>query len=92
MTINLYAYQNGVGPYICQYYYIYTVDGSGNFKFTKAANPNGNGALIQTNMNNILSYIESDQFKLDGFATSLSFLGRFTSNQTPAFYFTGYLY
>ncbi|MBE7172118.1 MAG: DUF4302 domain-containing protein [Williamsia sp.] len=92
MTVNAYLYQFGVGPYVAQYYYTYTVDGSGNFKFTKAANANGNGALIQTNANNILSYIESDQFKLDGFATSSAFLGRFTSNQTPAFYFTGYLY
>ena len=92
MTVNLYVFQNGVGPFLCQYYYIYAADGSGNYKFTKAANPNGNGALIQGNMNNILSYIENDQFKLDGFSTSVAFLGRFTSNQTPAFYFTGYLY
>lgn len=91
MAVNVYVYQNGVGPYLCQYIYSYTSDATGNFKFTKVSQ-NANAALVVTNMNNILSYIEASQFKLDGFATSFSFLGQFTSVQTPAFYFSGYLY
>lgn len=91
MLVNVYAYQGAVGPFLCQYIYSYTVDGTGNFKFTKTSQ-NPNAALIVGNMNNILSYIENDQFKIDGFSTSSSFLGQLTSRQTPAFYFSGYLY
>ena len=91
-TMSLYVsiYQ-GTNGFIALYNYTYTIDAAGYFKFTKVSQ-NGNGGLIVTDMNNILSYIEADQFKLDGFSTSLSFLGQFTSRQTPAFYFTGYLY
>jgi len=91
MMVNTYVYQGPAGPFLCQYSYTYTVDGSGYYKFTKTGQ-NGNAALIVNNMNNILSFIETDQFKLDGFSTSFSFLGQFTSRQNPAFYFTGYLY
>ena len=91
MVVNVYVYQYGNGPIPCQYVYTYTIDGAGYFKFTKTGQ-SANGAVIVAYMNSILSYIESDQFKLDGYATSLSFLGQFTSRQTPAFYFSGYLY
>lgn len=90
MTLNVIANQGTQGR-IAQYFYRYSVDGSGYFKFTKTGQ-NGNGMLIQTDMNNILSFIDNDHFKLDGFTTSSSFLGQFTSRQTPAFFFTGYLY
>lgn len=90
MLVNAYVYQGPAGPFLCQYSYIYTIDGSGYYKFTKTGQ-NGNALFIVDNMNNILSFIESDQFKMDGFSTSSSFLGQFTSRQTPAFYFTGYL-
>lgn len=90
MLVNVYVYQNGVGPYLCQYVYTYTVDASGYYTFTKGT-PNGNAALIATDMNNILSYFVTDQFQLTGFSTSSAFLGQFTSKQTPAFYFSGYL-
>ncbi len=91
MVVNAYLYQNGIGPFVAQYVYSYAADGSGYFKFTKTGQ-NDNAALVVANMNNLLSYIGSDQFKLDGYSTSLSFLGQFTSRQTPAFYFSGYLY
>lgn len=90
MAVNVPVFQGNAGPYQCQYNYVFTIDASGYYKFTKTGQ-NGNAALIVTNMNNILSYIESDQFKLDGFSTSLGFLGQFTSRQTPAFFFTGHL-
>lgn len=91
MSVNVYVYQGTVGPFLCQYIYSYTVDASGVFKFTKVSQ-NGNAALVVANMNNILSYIENDQFNIVGYSTSSSFLGQLTSRQTPAFYFTGYLF
>jgi hypothetical protein len=91
MSVNVNVFQGAAGPYLCQYNYTYTVDASGNFKFTKVSQ-NGNATLIVTNMNNILSYIESDQFELKGYSTSSSFLGQFTSKQTPTFFFSGYLF
>ncbi len=91
MSVNVYVYQGAAGPYICQYNYTYTIDASGLFKFTKTTQ-NANAALVVTYMNGILSFIESDQFKIDGISTSVGFLGQFTSKQTPAFYFSGNLY
>jgi hypothetical protein len=91
MAVNVSVFQNGVGPYLCQYLYTYSVDASGNFSFTKTGQ-NNNAGLVVNNMNNILNYIQSDQFQLTAFSTSLGFLGQFTSKQTPAFYFTGYLF
>lgn len=90
MTLNAYLLQQGT-LFVAQYNYIYTVDAAGLFKFTKTTQ-NGNAAAVVTHMNNILTYIESDQFKIDGISTSVGFLGQFTSVQTPAFYFTGVLY
>ncbi len=90
MTLNVYIYQ-GTAGFIAQYLYSYVIDGSGYFKFTKTGQ-NGNAGLILTDMNNLLTFIDNDQFKLDGFSTSVSFLGQFTSRQNPAFFFTGYLY
>lgn len=89
MFVNVYVFQGSRG-FLAQYIYSYTVDGTGFFKFTKISQ-NANGGAVLTNMNNILSYIESDQFKIEGIATSVGFLGRFTSKQTPTFYFTGHL-
>ena len=91
MVVTAFVYQGTVGPFLCEYTYSYVVDGNGLFKFTKT-NQNANGGLVVANMNNILSYIESDQFKIDGIATSVGFLGVLTSKQTPAFYFSGNLY
>ena len=90
MIVNVDVFQ-GNARFLCQYSYSYTVDAAGLFKFTKTTQ-NGNGALVVANMNNILSFIESDQFKIDGISTSVGFLGLFTSKQTPAFYFSGNLY
>ena len=91
MILNVYVYQGAVGPYLCQYNYTYAVDASGYFKFTKGS-VNANASLIAANMNNILTFIDNDQFKIDGFSTSFSFLGQLTSKQNPTFYFSGYLY
>lgn len=91
MIVTAFVYQGTVGPFVCQYNYTYTVDAAGLFKFTKTTQ-NANAALVVANMNNILSYIESDQFKIDGISTSVGFLGQFTSKQTPTFYFSGNLY
>ena len=92
MTVNVYAYQNGAGPYLCQYSYTYTVDNAtGLFKFTKVAQ-NGNAALIVNNMNNILNYIQTDSFKINGLGTSSGFLGQVVSQTTPTFFFAGNLY
>lgn len=90
MTLNAYLLQQGT-LFVAQYNYIYTVDASGLFKFTKVSQ-NGNAGGVITHMNNILSYIDADQFKIDGVSTSVGFLGVFTSRQTPAFYFSGNLY
>ena len=63
----------------------------GVFDFTKVSQ-NGNAALIVNSMNLILTYIENDKFSVDGIATSVGFLGQFSSKETPAFYFSGNLY
>lgn len=91
MNVNAIVYQGTVGPFLCQYNYIYTVDNAGIFDFTKVSQ-NGNAALIANNMNLILSYIENDRFSLDGLSSSVGFLGQFSSKETPAFYFRGNLY
>ena len=91
MSVNVDVYQFGVGPYLCQYNYSYAVNGAGLFKFTQTTQ-NGNAALIADDMNNILDFISNDQFKIDGVATSAGFLGQFTSQQNPTFYFSGNLY
>jgi hypothetical protein len=91
LNVNAYVYQDGVGPYLCQYSYSYTVDANGQFKFTKTVQ-NGNAALVVSNMNNILTYIQNDLFKINGVATSSGFLGQVVSQTTPTFYFTGNLY
>ena len=91
MSVNVDAYQGNVGPYLCQYNYSYTIDATGLFKFIKTTQ-NANGALVVTPMNNILGYIGTDQFKIDGISTSVGFLGRLTSQQNPTFYFSGNLY
>lgn len=90
MNVNVYIIQQGQF-YLAQYNYIYTVDGAGNFKFTRTSQ-NGNATFINTPMNNILSFIDADQFKIDGIASSFGFLGTMKSQQTPTFYFTGVLY
>ena len=90
MIVTVVVFQGNTG-FLCQYSYSYTVDATGLFKFTKTTQ-NGNGALVVANMNNILSFIESDQFKIDGISTSVGFLGLFTSKQNSAFYFSGNLY
>jgi hypothetical protein len=43
-------------------------------------------------MRNLLNYFDTDTFTLNGFATSSSLLGQFTSKQTPTLFFTGHLY
>lgn len=91
LVITAFVYQGAAGPFLCVYNYTYTVDAAGLFKFTKISQ-NGNAGLIVNDMNNILSFIQSDQFRLDGISTSVGFLGQFTSIQTPAFYFSGNLY
>lgn len=91
MAVVAYVYQNGVGPYVCQYNYAYSIDGSGNYSFVKVSQ-NGNAALVVNNMNNILSYIETNKFSVEGVSTSVGFLGKMTSIETPTFYFSGYLY
>ena len=91
MIVTAFVYQGNVGPFLCQYSYTYSVDATGLFKFTKATQ-NANAALIVANMNNILSYIEADQFKVDGISTSVGFLGQLTSKQNSTFYFSGNLY
>ncbi|MEO6722556.1 MAG: DUF4302 domain-containing protein [Ferruginibacter sp.] len=90
MSVNAYVYQGNNG-FLAQYNYTYTIDGAGVFKFTKATQ-NGNAALIATDMNNILGYIGNDHFKLDGISTSVGFLGLFSSQENPAFFFSGNLY
>jgi len=91
MAVVAYVYQNGVGPYVCQYNYAYSIDASGKYSFVKVSQ-NGNAALVVANMNNILNYIQTDKFSVDGVSTSVGFLGKMTSVQTPTFYFSGYLY
>ncbi|MBC7687972.1 MAG: hypothetical protein H7211_07320, partial [Aquabacterium sp.] len=91
MVVTAFVYQGNVGPFLCQYSYTYSVDATGLFKFTKATQ-NANAALIVANMNNILSYIETEQFKVDGISTSVGFLGQLSSKQNPTFYFSGNLY
>jgi hypothetical protein len=91
MDVIVYVFQNGAGPFICRYSYTYLADANGNFKFTKIGQ-NGNGGLIVDDMNNILSYIEADQFTIDGFSTSAGLLGQMKSIENPLFYFSGNLY
>ena len=91
MSLYIFLYQGTDGPYLAQIVYRSTVDVSGNYKFTRAAQ-NGNAELIVTDMSALLGPLESDQFRMDAFATSYSLLGQFTSRQTPSFYFSGYLY
>ena len=91
MDVNVLAYQGAVGPFLLTYSYTYTVDANGLFKFTKIGQ-NGNAALVVSSMNNILSYIENDQFILTAVSSSSSFLGTMTSNQNPTFSFSGYLF
>lgn len=91
MDVYVFLYQGTDGPYVALFSYTYTVDASGYYKFTRVSQ-NANAALIATSMNNLLSYIDNEQFRLEGFSSSYSFMGRFTSRQTPDFFFSGYLY
>jgi len=84
-------YLSGCNRFFSQYNYSYTVDATGLLKLTKTTQ-NGNAALIATHMNNIFSFTENDQFKINGISTSVGFLGQLTSVQTPTFYFRGNLY
>lgn len=91
MQVVVEVFQNGAGPFLCQYNYIYQVDANGNFKFRKTTQ-NPNAALIVDEMANILDYIEADQFTIDGFPVTQGLLGQMKSKQNPLFYFTGNLY
>ena len=88
MTLNVIVFQDNFG-FLAQYNYTYTVTGS-LFKFNFVS-ANGNGSLITTDMSPILNHINNNTFQLSAIATSVGVLGQFTSQQAPAFFFTGNL-
>lgn len=73
-----------------QYVYSYTMDNSGIAKFTSAG-ANSIGSQLQAYFTPLLDYLASDRFLMDYYTGSLPVLGQFTSQETPAFYFTGEL-
>jgi hypothetical protein len=89
MILNITVRQNGT-PYLVTYQYGYQIDNAGIVKFTRIGQ-NGNGSLIENNMRNLLDYIEADHFQLDYFISGGVTLGQLTSQERPAFYFTGNL-
>lgn len=88
MALNVIVLQSGTA-FLAQYNYTYTITG-GLFKFNFVS-ANGNGSLIATDMNPILSHINNNNFQLSAIATSVGVLAQFTSQQSPAFFFTGRL-
>ncbi len=89
MRINLIISQ-GTANFAATYDYSYNKSADGVFRFTRLSS-NGNASLITANMNSLLKYIEGDGFKVDYFDTGSGLLGRLTSQQHTAFYFTGTL-
>ncbi|HZF65515.1 MAG TPA: hypothetical protein VEZ55_13555, partial [Chitinophagaceae bacterium] len=89
MALNVYVRQNGT-PYVVQYIYQYTYNNSNIAKFTRVYE-NPNGAVVEDDMMPLLDYIENDRFLLDYFTGSSPILGQFTSQERPAFFFTGNL-
>lgn len=89
MRISLTVAQ-GASNFLATYDYSYTKSADGVFRFTRLSS-NGNASLITANMNSLLKDIDGDGFKIDYFDTGSGLLGRLTSQQHNAFYFTGTL-
>lgn len=88
MNLNVIVFQDNTG-FVAQYNYSYTITG-GLFKFNQVG-LNGNADLIAADMSPLLNHINNNTFQLSAIATSVGVLGQFVSQQTPAFFFTGYL-
>src|SRR4029079_2866231 len=69
--------QDGV-PFVAAYLYDYTPLNSSNVtNFTRTLT-NGNGNLVETEMEPLLEYIDNDDFKVDYFTGATPALGQFT--------------
>jgi hypothetical protein len=80
--------QDGI-PFIAAYVYDYTALSSSNVtKFTRSLT-NGNGSLVETEMEPLLDYIDHDDFEVDYYTSSTPALGQFTSRDRTDFFFTG---
>ena len=88
MNLNVIVFQDNQG-FLAQYNYTYNITG-GLFKFTLVGG-NGNANLIAADMSPLLNHINTNTFQLSAIATSFGVLAQFTSQQSPAFFFTGNL-
>lgn len=89
MALIVNVQQSGI-DYVLQYVYSYTMSTSNLATFTRQG-ANGNGSVVEQEMGPLLNYIDNDVFKLDYYSEVLPVLGQFTSQDNPAFSFTGNL-
>jgi hypothetical protein len=89
MAMLVFVDQFGVS-YVAAYQYAYNFNSSGVTRFIRVQQ-NGNAELVEQDLAPLLDYIDNDSFKLDYYTQSTPILGQFTSQQNPAFFFTGNL-
>ncbi|UII23175.1 DUF4302 domain-containing protein [Fulvivirga ligni] len=93
MNLNVYISQTNNGStsiFLAQYGYSYSVDADGLIKFSFLG-ANDNGWLIYGDLYDILFHIESDNFSTEYIGGDLNLIGGFFSEESPEFYFSGYL-
>jgi hypothetical protein len=87
MVMDVYVIQGGV-RFLARYIFLYQINDSGLAQF-ELVDANNNGITVIDSVEPLLNYIAVDIFKLDYFASGSEILGQFTSQQHPAFFFTG---
>lgn len=87
MALQAIVFQDGTG-FIVQYVYAYTINSSNEARFTRTGT-NGNGVLVEPDMEPLLDYLENDDFVLDYYTGATPVLAEFRSQDRPSFFFTG---
>lgn len=89
MTMDARVFQ-GANQFQAVYTFDWVMDANGVSTFVSTS-VNGNGGLIVNEMMPLLGPLLNDHFKLDFFNAGGTLLGGMYSQETPGFYFTGFL-
>lgn len=89
MIVAMYVTQNAT-RFLCEFKYTYTMSDSGVLRFS-FSDSNGNGSLVYLDVLGLLSYFDTDTFRLKYIGGGFGLIGGCFSEENPGFFFSGYL-